>query len=396
MAPGLSKLAALVLAFAVVAPARPTVAETLTPEETRERGEQAYAAGNHVVAAQWFRTAADKGSTAAQVILGWLYRQGRGVPQDDQEALRWFRLAALLGNAGAEYSLGVVYDQGAGVAPDPAAAAAWYLKAANKGNAQAQNNLGWLYQNGRGVPQDLAQAAAWYRRAAGQGQPDAAGNLGLLYLDGRGVPRDRARALRLLQQAAAEGDQEAQRLVERLSEEDRQAAATERARAEQRAEQQQLRQRAAAAQTAAAQTAAVMSTANHKLLAPPATEAAPPSSPQPLAALEGAWQSHTPIVDLGVRQMYLRLEIERTAVTFHYDCRYIDGSHLTGSFTSRVKLHDETIDVIDGGKSRVVEGENVCAAGIRPVALPYRLSGATLTITFGGRPVVLIRRGDDG
>jgi hypothetical protein len=44
-----------------------------------------------------------------------MYRDGKGVPQDDVEAVRWYRLAADQGHANAQYNLGVMYDIGAGV-----------------------------------------------------------------------------------------------------------------------------------------------------------------------------------------------------------------------------------------------------------------------------------------
>ena len=59
-----------------------------------------------------------------------MYGTGRGIPQDDAEAVRWHRLAA---------------DQGLG---------------------EAQINLGISYADGRGVPQDNVQAHMWFNLAA--------------------------------------------------------------------------------------------------------------------------------------------------------------------------------------------------------------------------------------
>ncbi|MBF0176448.1 MAG: sel1 repeat family protein [Magnetococcales bacterium] len=53
-------------------------------------------------AIKWFRLAAEKGDTDAQVQLGEMYHSGRGVPQDDKEAIKWFQLAAEKGNAHAQ------------------------------------------------------------------------------------------------------------------------------------------------------------------------------------------------------------------------------------------------------------------------------------------------------
>jgi len=65
------------------------------------------------------------------------------------------------------------YQNGRGVPQDDAEAIKWYLKAAEKGDAAARNNLGWMCQNGRGVPQDDAEAVKWYLKAAEQGNADA-------------------------------------------------------------------------------------------------------------------------------------------------------------------------------------------------------------------------------
>jgi TPR repeat protein len=66
-----------------------------------------------------------------------MYYHGRGVEQDDQQAVEWFR------------------------------------RAADKGLPRAQYNLGVTYRDGRGVEQDYQQAVEWFRRAADQGHPPA-------------------------------------------------------------------------------------------------------------------------------------------------------------------------------------------------------------------------------
>ena len=42
-------------------------------------------------AAMWYRRAAEQGNTDAQIFLGHMYANGRGVPQDDAEAVRRYR-----------------------------------------------------------------------------------------------------------------------------------------------------------------------------------------------------------------------------------------------------------------------------------------------------------------
>ncbi len=67
-------------------------------------------------------------------------------------------------------SSGVMYQNGKGVTQNDAEALKWYRLAADQGNAFAQGNLGWMYHNGDGVSQDYAEASKLYRLAADQGE----------------------------------------------------------------------------------------------------------------------------------------------------------------------------------------------------------------------------------
>ena len=84
-----------------------------------------------------------------QVILGLMYVEGMGVPQDDREAVQWYRKAATQDNAIAQYNLGFMYAFGRGVPQDDGEGVQWYRKAAMQDNALAQNNLGFMYAEGR-------------------------------------------------------------------------------------------------------------------------------------------------------------------------------------------------------------------------------------------------------
>ena len=119
------------------------------------------------------RSLATAGDAGAQYNLGGMYLNGRGVPQDYDEALRWFRRAADQGFAGAQSDLGFMYATGRGVPQDDGEAARLYRLAADQGLAGAQYNLGGMYLNGRGVPQGDGEALGWYRLAADQGFENA-------------------------------------------------------------------------------------------------------------------------------------------------------------------------------------------------------------------------------
>ena len=133
--------------------------------------------------------------------------EGRGVPQDEAEAVRWYRRAADQGHAAAQYNLGglYLYAEGRGVPQDEAEATRWFRLAADQGLAAAQYNLGglYLYAEGRGVPQDEAEATRWFRLAADQGLAAAHYRLGVMYRDGEGVTQDLVAAHMWMSLAAA-------------------------------------------------------------------------------------------------------------------------------------------------------------------------------------------------
>ena len=73
----------------------------------------------------------------------------------------------------AQNSLGYMYSQGKGVPQDYKEAAKWYRKAAEQGLAIAQLNLGIRYAQGEGVLQDYVESYAWLNISAAQGRGNA-------------------------------------------------------------------------------------------------------------------------------------------------------------------------------------------------------------------------------
>ena len=161
-------------------------------------------------AARWFRKAADQGNDAAQGRLGYMYYNGEGVPKDLAVAARWYRKAADQGDDAAQVMLGSMYYKGEGVPKDLVAAARWYREAADRGNDFAQAALGYMYYYGEGVPKNLAAAARWYRKAADRGNDFAQAALGYMYYYGEGVPKNLAAAARWYRKAADRGNDFAQ------------------------------------------------------------------------------------------------------------------------------------------------------------------------------------------
>ena len=73
-----------------------------------QTGLEAYERGDFVAALREFRTLAEQGHAEAQFQVGFMYSVGRGVPEDDAEAVKWYRKAAEQGNAAAQYNLGAM------------------------------------------------------------------------------------------------------------------------------------------------------------------------------------------------------------------------------------------------------------------------------------------------
>lgn len=104
-----------------------------------------------------------------QYSLGRRYDDGQGVPRNDVVAASWYRNAAEQGHAEAQSKLASMYFDGRGVSKDYAESIKWYSKAADHGDRTAQYNLGLMYDRGLGVPKDQVAAATWFQKAADHG-----------------------------------------------------------------------------------------------------------------------------------------------------------------------------------------------------------------------------------
>ena len=89
-----------------------------------------HARGDDVEAVARLVRLAQAGNARAQGLLGFLYEQGRGVPQNFELAAMWYGCAAERGDVTAQYLLGLLYDKGRGVPLDVVLSQKWLILAA--------------------------------------------------------------------------------------------------------------------------------------------------------------------------------------------------------------------------------------------------------------------------
>jgi TPR repeat protein len=168
-----------------------------------EDAEAAVNTGDYLTALRLLGTLADQDNTYAERLLGTMYIQGRGVPQDYGLGMRWMRIAADKGLADAQNEMGILYQRGLGAERNEAEAVKWFRLAADQGMVLAQNNLADAYALGLGAPQDFREALRWYHLAADQSSSYAENVIGVAYEHGLYVAQDYAEAFRWYRRAAS-------------------------------------------------------------------------------------------------------------------------------------------------------------------------------------------------
>lgn len=109
-------------------------------------GARAFQGGQYNRALALWRPLAVQGNPVAQNNLGIMYLDGKGVPQNMNEAVRYLSLSAAAGSSLGQNNLGLMHELGQGGKPDPFRAYMWYSLAADMGNmpnAVAHRNALW-------------------------------------------------------------------------------------------------------------------------------------------------------------------------------------------------------------------------------------------------------------
>ena len=121
-----------------------------------DEGSEAFQRGDYATALRIFRQLAAQGNASSQTMMGAMYSEGLGVPQDYGEALKWSRNAADQGDAFAQYNLGQMYRKGQGVTQDYVQAHMWYNLSAAKDDKIGKNNRDLLAK--QMTPAQIAEA----------------------------------------------------------------------------------------------------------------------------------------------------------------------------------------------------------------------------------------------
>lgn len=157
-------------------------------------------------AARLILSAAEQGVIEAQVMLGQILLDGRGIQADPALARQWFEIAAKGGDAMAHNMLGRCLEHGRGGPANASDAARHYRLAADAGLDWGLYNLANLLATGRGVPRDADEAFALYRRAADLGHAKSMNLVGRFYEDGLVVEKDLRAAHNWYRRSAEAGD----------------------------------------------------------------------------------------------------------------------------------------------------------------------------------------------
>ena len=125
-------------------------------ESSFRKASKAYRNGDYATALAGYMALAKKGNAEAQFRLGIMHDKGRGVPENDAEAIQWFRKAAAWGHVESQINLGVMHAQGQGVRQDNVMALYWFTLASAKGSRYAWLNRQLLA--GRMTSSEIAAA----------------------------------------------------------------------------------------------------------------------------------------------------------------------------------------------------------------------------------------------
>lgn len=174
---------------------------------------------NLVTAFQYHLKAAEQGDPDSQYQVGWMYENGEGTAEENEElAERWYFKAAEQDHAGGQFALSTLYDE----KEDKKTSFEWCLKAATQGHISAMYNTGYNYKRGYGVEKNINVAFEYYSKAAKKGDADAQYIIGRENYVGKqdlALVKNRTVGLKWLRRSAEQDFEEAQEFLANLKDE---------------------------------------------------------------------------------------------------------------------------------------------------------------------------------
>ena len=119
-------------------------ATSIVHADALTRGTAAYSRGDYIRAARELLPLAQRGNARALGLLGFLYENGFGEPQDYDTAVDFYAQGAVEGDPFAQAMLGLMYDKGHGVPQDFMLAYKWLNLAAARTQGHEQENFARL------------------------------------------------------------------------------------------------------------------------------------------------------------------------------------------------------------------------------------------------------------
>lgn len=153
----------------------------------------------------WYMKASQIGHMNASAYVGWCYEKGLGVDLDINKAIEYYEKGIRRGCGWAAVQIGSFYRFGNEVEKNDQRAFAYYLRGAELGSADAMNTVGYYYSEGKGIEENQTLAFKWYMKAAELGFAAAQSNVAICYKFGMGCEQNLDKAKEWGMKAAKQG-----------------------------------------------------------------------------------------------------------------------------------------------------------------------------------------------
>ena len=133
----------------------------------------AFFSGRYLEALKLAKQDAKRGEPQAPTLIGRIYAEGLGVPQDKRKAAEWYATGVERGDPDAQFALGMMRLDGDGISKNLSQAAALLKLQRNRVTPRPPTISASCMFRGAGVDLDFARAAELFRQAAETGNPQA-------------------------------------------------------------------------------------------------------------------------------------------------------------------------------------------------------------------------------